>query len=141
LQLKSFLNRWLPVLVCAGVIFLVSANPNPYQPLPSRWRQPNQPRVLSRDERLGCLLHVAEYAVLGALALRALGRGKPVGMGALLAVVGLCGLYALSDELHQFFVPGRAFQLSDLGLDLIGILAGAALYLRICKVKSVHQTV
>lgn len=34
-------------------------------------------------------------------------------------------VYALSDEFHQLFIPGRAFQLSDVFVDLCGILVGA----------------
>lgn len=40
-----------------------------------------------------------------------------------------CMLYALSDEVHQLFVSGRAFELIDLTLDFIGSLIG------ICLVK------
>ncbi|MHB1485457.1 MAG: VanZ family protein [Saccharofermentanales bacterium] len=32
-----------------------------------------------------------------------------------------CGLYALTDEIHQYFVPGRAMQLSDWLTDAAGI--------------------
>ncbi len=36
----------------------------------------------------------------------------------------ICAAYALSDEIHQLFVPGRAFELFDLMMDCIGILVG-----------------
>lgn len=45
---------------------------------------------------------------------------------AALAWIG-CGLYALTDELHQLFVDGRAFEVSDLLLDGIGSMAGILL--------------
>ena len=32
--------------------------------------------------------------------------------------------YAISDEIHQTFVPGRAFSVEDLAVDLAGIVAG-----------------
>ena len=35
----------------------------------------------------------------------------------------LSTLYAVSDEVHQAFVPGRTVSLLDLGLDTLGILA------------------
>jgi len=38
-----------------------------------------------------------------------------------------CALYALSDEIHQLFVSGRAFQIIDLVLDFIGSLVGICL--------------
>ena len=34
----------------------------------------------------------------------------------------LCMLCAAGDELHQFFVPGRAMLLSDVGIDAMGFL-------------------
>ena len=38
--------------------------------------------------------------------------------------VGICICYAISDEIHQLFVPGRSFQLSDILTDTAGILTG-----------------
>lgn len=44
----------------------------------------------------------------------------------------LCALlswaYAWTDEIHQIFVDGRAFQLSDLFVDLAGIILGVAAF-------------
>ncbi|MBR1717837.1 MAG: VanZ family protein [Bacilli bacterium] len=37
-------------------------------------------------------------------------------------------LYAISDETHQLFVPGRAFELLDLFLDLVGIVIAKIMY-------------
>ena len=34
----------------------------------------------------------------------------------------LCMLYAAGDEFHQYFVPGRAAQLSDVAIDAMGFL-------------------
>lgn len=44
-----------------------------------------------------------------------------------LAFILTC-IYALSDEFHQLFVPGRAFELLDIALDSLGALAGALLW-------------
>ena len=35
---------------------------------------------------------------------------------------------ALGDEIHQIFVPGRAFQLSDILIDSIGAIIGVVVY-------------
>ena len=43
--------------------------------------------------------------------------------------VPFCILYAVSDEVHQYFVPGRSCRLFDVGVDSTGILFGAALFL------------
>ena len=45
--------------------------------------------------------------------------------------VGICTAYALLDEIHQFFVPGRSFQLSDILTDTAGIITGTAIVIGI----------
>jgi len=76
--------------------------------------------------------HVAEFAALSFFALLfALSWGKDRWRCA--AAFAFCVLYALSDEIHQLYVPGRTFQLLDLGMDTLGALLGtlAAQLLRI----------
>ncbi len=41
---------------------------------------------------------------------------------------------ALGDEIHQIFVPGRAFQLSDILIDSIGAVIGIVAYLIMFKI-------
>ena len=41
--------------------------------------------------------------------------------------------YAVSDEIHQVFVPGRSGQISDVALDSVGILFGIVLIWMIIK--------
>jgi VanZ family protein len=73
--------------------------------------------------------HTFEFAVLALLLARALG----VAAGdrrTLLAAVSLVWLYALSDEFHQRFVPGRSADWTDVFFDWLGTLAGVWLWLR-----------
>ena len=37
-------------------------------------------------------------------------------------------LYGLSDEIHQYFVPGRMMSYGDFMADLLGVMAGAAFF-------------
>ena len=71
------------------------------------------------------LAHFCEYALLSFLSVNALysccGYIRPV-----LATV-FCAVYALTDEIHQIFVPGRAFQLSDITVDISGAVLGAVI--------------
>jgi VanZ family protein len=60
--------------------------------------------------------HAFMYGVLAVLWLRVLGRGRWSG----LVAFGLTMLYALSDELHQTFVPGRVADPWDLFCDALG---------------------
>ncbi len=37
--------------------------------------------------------------------------------------------YAVTDEIHQYFVPGRSARLFDVGIDTLGVLTGILIYL------------
>jgi len=65
------------------------------------------------------LAHFCEYAILGALLLRARDRTE------LAVAAGV--VYAATDELHQHFVPGRHAALRDVAIDAAGVLAGVVL--------------
>jgi VanZ family protein len=98
------LSRWLPVLVWAAVIFAFSAVPDLGTGL-GTW-----------DTLLRKTAHVLEYALLGALLLRAVGRVWPA------LALGIA--YAASDEVHQRFVAGRHGSLRDVAIDTAGVALG-----------------
>jgi len=60
--------------------------------------------------------HTLEFAVLGALLLRALGAWPPA------LALGIA--YAASDEVHQHFVRGRHASPVDVAIDTIGLALG-----------------
>ncbi len=98
------MRLWLPVVLWAGLIFVFSSVPDLGTGL-GGW-----------DLVLRKLAHMAEYAVLGALLLRATDRsGLAVALGT---------LYAVSDEVHQVFVPGRAGSPVDVAIDAVGVALG-----------------
>lgn len=72
------------------------------------------------DLLLRKLAHTAEYAVLGALLARATGRAG--------LAVALGSLYAVSDEVHQMFVPGRMGSPVDVAIDAVGVTIGVLLW-------------
>lgn len=47
----------------------------------------------------------------------------------ILLAISMAVLYALSDEIHQFLVPGRSCSLFDVFLDSFAILSASILYL------------
>ena len=104
----TFARLWLPVLGWAALIFALSSIPDLGTGL-GGW-----------DLALRKLAHAAEYAVLGALLVRATGRG-----GVALAVGTL---YAVSDELHQALVPGRMGSPVDVAIDALGVACGVFLW-------------
>lgn len=79
--------------------------------------------------------HFLEYLVLGIslfwtvrdLRMR-YGRvpDGPAGM-AILAPWAVGALYAVTDEVHQYFVPGRSCELRDVLIDACGVAAGVAI--------------
>ncbi len=82
-------------------------------------------------ERIGhdgvrTLAHFTEYTVLGFLMSTSLtvtcSRRRPW------LTLLLCAAYALTDEIHQIFVPGRAFQLTDIAVDSAGALLGVGVF-------------
>jgi VanZ family protein len=105
------LNVWLPVLAWAAVIFAFSSVPSLSSGL-GAW-----------DTVLRKGAHITEYAVLGALLYRALGRELP----ALAAGIA----YAATDELHQHFVRGRHASPVDVAIDAVGLALGMLVWLRV----------
>lgn len=72
--------------------------------------------------------HMFLYFVLTGLLLLALyGLSRGFCLKAGLAL-GLCGILAAVDEIHQRFVPGRSGELRDVAVDL----AGGAVFLLLC---------
>jgi VanZ family protein len=71
--------------------------------------------------------HLLAYFGLGALTVRAVAGGLPAWISWRTAAVSIAiaAGYAVTDELHQMFVPGRSAQLSDLAADALGVVAGA----------------
>ncbi len=70
------------------------------------------------DLLLKKVAHLFEYTILATLLYRAMGSEG----GGRVLLIG--GLYALSDEFHQSFVPGRNAELLDLAFDILGVVLG-----------------
>ena len=111
--MSTFLRLWAPVLAWAGLIFALSAMPDLGTGL-GTW-----------DLVLRKIAHVGEYAILGALLLRAI-RHLPLAF-----VVGVA--YAISDELHQRTVEGRVGSPLDVLIDTVGVALGVVLWRRFTR--------
>jgi len=74
------------------------------------------------------LAHFSLYMVLGILSARALQKSGMTGWKPLMVAVLICVLYAVTDELHQVFVPGRSGQISDVFIDSMGGSVGIFLF-------------
>lgn len=48
--------------------------------------------------------------------------------------------YAVTDEIHQFFVEGRSARIFDVGIDTLGVITGIAIYLVIRKIFEIAHS-
>jgi len=119
-----FVLYWLPPVGWMTLIYVMSA-------------QPTLPHA--RDQLWDLLLkkgaHMAEYAILLVLLWRAWAarprRTSPLGLAWVLTI-----LYAVSDEFHQTFVPGRNGNAFDVLFDGMGAsLAALGVWLTVRSKK------
>jgi VanZ family protein len=103
---------WLPVIMLMGVIYLGSSIGN-------------VPRVGGTfiDGLVHRVAHLLEFAALGALLLRAMGKDKSSTRREMMMTLIIVALYGASDEFHQRFTLGRSSE----GLTVLFDVAGGAL--------------
>jgi hypothetical protein len=102
-------SAWLPVIAWAALIFALSSISDLGTGL-GGW-----------DLALRKAAHLVEYAILGALLARAL-LDSASQWTWLAWVAGAA--YAVSDEIHQNFVPGRQASILDIVIDAVGVAVG-----------------
>lgn len=68
------------------------------------------------------IAHFTEFAILGLLTYLNIKEYK--NKKVLLISVLLASLYAISDEIHQIYVPGRYCDIKDMALDIFGVIIG-----------------
>ncbi|MBN1214039.1 MAG: VanZ family protein [Candidatus Lokiarchaeota archaeon] len=112
--------RMLPFIIYAILLIILSSLSQPY---------PIQPPK-GVTFYLNYILHIIEFAGLSFFAF--FGFFKRIKS---LSILLFCVLFAISDEVHQFFVPNRFFDFFDILVDCIGIIIGYAFYLSILKIK------
>lgn len=117
-MIKKLLGNWLPVAAWCSLIFVLSNTPN------------LKTEFGGFDLVLRKFAHITEYCVLFLLARRAVSgsfKNISAGRASLLAAV-FSVLYAVSDEIHQSFVPTRGPSALDTVIDTAGVAAGYVIY-------------
>jgi VanZ family protein len=115
--MKVWISRWGPAAVIMSVIFIASAIPGSEMPKFGFW-----------DFAVKKGGHMAGYALLALSYLHALNNAPGNRPFRLVAAFCLTVLYAVSDEWHQTFTPGRTPSLLDVIIDGAGGLIGIALW-------------
>jgi VanZ family protein len=106
---ERFIKYWLPVIIYAILIFYISSIPGT-----------EIPKFFKGQE---AIFHILEYAFFALLINRALKEYFPTKtrIMRLSVVFGLAIIYAISDEVHQSFIPYRLVSIGDITFDGIGI--------------------
>jgi len=108
----KFLKLWVPVFGWCWLIFYLSSVPN----LNTGWG--------TWDFILRKASHITEYFILTLLLYRAFKGSLNFSSFYLLFWSSVMSfLYAVSDEIHQAFVPTRGPSIKDVLTDLVGIIA------------------
>ncbi len=114
---KWTLQYLLPALFYCGLIFFLSSLSHYPESLPSFW---------GFDKIMHCMV----YYLLGLLLMRMCIHAPWPAMVRYAAVlapsIGI--LYGISDELHQFFVPGRMSSVADVLFDALGVILAVISY-------------
>ena len=134
--MHSFLKYWLSVLLWMIFIFvgstdLMSAEHTSRFLVPFlRWFAPDisDAAIATIQLLIRKCAHLAEYAILAALLLRAFSKSQERLLSAVASAFILAAIYAAFDEFHQSFVPSRTASPYDVAIDTAGALAGLAIY-------------
>jgi len=121
---KDWLGRWLPVAIWMAVIFFLSAQRTLLN-VSQHWL----------EDLINSAGHLTEYSILSFLLARAYNGTR----ARIVIVVFVALLYALSDEWHQSFVPGRDASVIDLFVDALGTLIGSVIWTRRHKAVLPHD--
>lgn len=134
-QRGRLILSWVIVALWAAVIFFMSAHTGSdfdgTGPLAAikRWLVGLAAPVFGPDtDIVNVTAHFTEYLVFGVLLVVAARRTWPAwGWGKLaLVAIALASLYAVTDEFHQSFVPGRVCDPADWLTDTLGAALGAS---------------
>ncbi|MEK6872515.1 MAG: VanZ family protein [Nanoarchaeota archaeon] len=83
---------------------------------------------------LSYIYHFTVFSYLALFLLISITKGKKSKSLLILGVV-LAIIYGISDEIHQYFVPGRYSSFKDILINSIGVLIISIGYINYCNVK------
>jgi len=93
----------------------------------------NDPFVDSIQLLIRKTAHFTIYAIGGFLIMNYAYSTDKTQKQKILHSIGFGGVYAITDEIHQFFVSGRSGNIFDVGIDTLGVITGVLMYILIRK--------
>lgn len=113
MKINYLIKHWAPVIIYMGFIYYLSSLPNPIEQI-----IPGKALIYFNFKHF--IYHIIEYGILNFLLYRALKitTKNPQTLAILITI-----LYAITDEMHQFYVPGRISSIFDIAIDSFGAIA------------------
>ena len=93
----------------------------------------NEPVIEKTEKIIRKLAHYTIYTVGGFLIMNYAYTTNLKSREKVLYSIAFGAGYAITDELHQFFVSGRSARIFDVGIDTFGVITGIAIYVMIRK--------
>ncbi len=94
-----------------------------------------QTRILNKTNAIiRKIAHFSIYTLLGLTIMGLMTKTKLKDKWRILITIGLGMLYAILDEFHQSFSPGRTPKVTDVYIDTLGIIIGALFVILIRKI-------
>ncbi len=135
LRCAASVFSWLLVLFCMYIIFSFSAQTgeaSAEESLSVLGKLMNFVFIYIDHNTFRKIAHFLEYCALSFLCYNAFfhtrSHLKPY------VPFAISFLYCVSDEIHQYFVPGRACRLFDIGVDTCGIILGLLVFRIFAKI-------
>ena len=103
--------------------------------------QEEKEQIADRTERIiRKIAHFSIYTLVGLLLMGLLSTYKIKENWRIILSVLLGMIYAVSDEIHQSFIPGRTPQITDVYIDTLGVVLGVLLILLFIKIYDKYVT-
>ena len=125
---KHYVVSFLIAILIAGFIFYLSNIPSS--------GYPSGLGISTKIYHLGIFFLLSFFLSISII------KGKKQNKQLVYLTAIICIFYALTDELHQLFVPGRCSAVTDVLIDSIGVLIANITYIIILRLRNFtqHQT-
>ena len=103
--------------------------------------QEEKEQIANKTEKtIRKVAHFSIYTVVGLLLMGLLSTYKIKENWRMILSILLGMIYAVSDEIHQSFIPGRTPQITDVYIDTLGVVLGVLLILLFIKIYDKYVT-
>ena len=102
----------------------------------NQWTEPSELKLFL-GLNIQKYAHIFVYFLMGVFSFGAVCERKNIWLRPFIALI-ICYAYAVFDEFHQYFIPGRAAEFTDTLIDAIGLVT-AIVICRLCSIWKQYQ--